>query len=309
MEHILKRVMEMKNKSDFDLFFDLNFKSLNQTDFEKWFAAMAECVHGSDFELIKAGGRNGDKKSDGRRVSTETIFQCYAPESPAKFASKAAAKISDSFPSVVGFWPSMKGWHFVHNNDGGMPTSASDAIEKLREAHPAIKFLTGSRRFLKDELHDKLSLQQLIDIYPKAALNVEGVQMEHVRPLLKKIITERGKQFGSISFGEIPDEAKLEFNRLGEASKFDIRRARSNVDVVGRFLDGQSNPANVTIIQAAMREKYLQLIGLGYTADDIFGKLCEYVRITATSEEIAASHVIVTYFFDSCDVFENVPVS
>ena len=133
--------------------------------------------------------------------------------------------------------------------------------------------------------------------------------MEHIRPLLKRIIAERGKQFGSMAFGEIPDRGKLGFNRLSEASKFDIRRARSNVDVVGRFLDGQSNPSAVSVIQSAMRERYLQLVDLGYDPDDIFGKLCEYVRITATSEEVAASHVIVTYFFDSCDVFENVPVS
>ncbi len=298
----------MKNKSDFDLFFDLNFSSLNQTDFEKWFAEMAQCVFGTDFELIKAGGVKGDKKSDGRRLSTETIFQCYAPESPATFATNAAGKISNSFPEVVKFWPKMKVWHFVHNNDGGLPTSASDKLEELRVAYPSIMFITGSKRFLKDELHDKLSLQQLNHLYPKAALNIEGVQMEHIRPLLKRIITERGKQFGSTSFGDIPDPAKLDFNRLSEASKFDIRRARSNVDVVGRFLDGQSNPSAVNVIQSAMREKYLQLVSLGYDADDIFGKLCEYVRIHATSDEVAASHVIVTYFFDSCDVFENAPV-
>jgi hypothetical protein len=299
----------MKNKSDFDLFFDLNFKSLNQTNFEKWFAALAECVFGSDFELIKAGGTSGDKKSDGRRISTETIYQCYAPESPAKFASNAATKISDSFPTVIGFWPKIKVWHFVHNNDGGLPPTASDKMEELRTANPALKLLSGSRRFLKDELHDKLSLQQLVDLYPKAALDIEGVQMDHVRPLLKRIIAERGKQFGSTDFGAIPDEAKLEFNQFSQASKFDIRRARSNVDVVGRFLDGQSNPASVNIIQTAMREKYLQLVDLGYDADDIFGKLCEYVRNTNTSQEIAASHVIITYFFDSCDVFQNVLVS
>lgn len=291
------------------MFFDYNFSSLNQTGFEEWFAAMAECAYGENFELIKAGGSKGDKKSDGRHLSTETIFQCYAPESPAKFASNAAAKIADSFPEVVKFWPTMKVWRFVHNNPGGLPTSASDSLEALRKAYQNIKFLSGSRRFLKDELHDKLSLQQLIHLYPKAALNIEGVQMEHIRPLLKRIVTERGKQFGSTEFGEIPDRAKLEFNRLNEASKFDIRRARSNVDVVGRFLDGQSNPAAVSIVQSAMREKYLQLVGLGYDPDDIFGKLCEYVRFTGTSEEIAASHVVIAYFFDSCDVFENVPVS
>ncbi|MBX4935187.1 ABC-three component system protein [Rhizobium bangladeshense] len=298
----------MKKKSDFDLFFDFNFKDLNQTEFEKWFADLAACVFGMDFELVKAGGKSGDKKSDGRRVSIETIYQCYAPESPAKFASNAATKIADSFPEVLSFWPKMKAWVFVHNNRDGVPTSASDKLEELREAYPQVTISAVSRRFLKDELHDKLSLQQMIDLYPRAAIDIEGVQMEHVRPLLKKIITECAKQFGTLEFGEIPNEEKLEYNQLSPASKFDIRRARSKIDVVSRFLNGQNNPANVSIIQTAMREKYAQLIGLGYDPDEIFGKLCEYVRIGATSEEVAASHIIVTYFFDSCDVFQNAPV-
>ncbi|WP_222278516.1 ABC-three component system protein [Rhizobium leguminosarum] len=259
--------VENEKKSDFDLFFDFNFKDLNKTDFEKWFAAMAECVFGVDFELVKAGGKKGDKKSDGRRISTETVYQCYAPESPDKFANYAATKISDSFPAVLGFWPQMKEWVFIHNNEDGLPTSASDKLEELRKLYPSLTISTGSRRFLKDQLHDRLSLQQMADLYPKAAIDVEGVQMEHVRPLLKRIISERGKHFGSLEFGEIPDEAKVEFNHLSEASKFDIKRARTNVDVVSRFLDGQNNPSNVSVIQTAMREKYLQLVGLGYEPD------------------------------------------
>ncbi|MCK4205964.1 hypothetical protein J3U99_14400 [Brucella pituitosa] len=299
----------MKRKSDFDQFFDLAFQSATQTAFEKWFADMAMCVFKEDFELIKAGGHHGDKKSDGRVISREAVFQCYAPESPSKFATYAATKIADSFPEVMEYWPDLKEWFFVHNNDGGLPTTASDRLESIRKQYPAVKISTGSRRFLKDELHDKLSLTQLIDIYPKASLDVEGVKMDHVRPLLKRIITERGGRLGSMDFGEIPDEAKLEFNELSEASKFDIRRARANSDVVGRYLDGQSNPTNATIIQAAMREQYMALVDLGYEPDEVLGHLFEYVRTSNTSQEVAASHVIVTYFFEKCDVFKNVPVN
>lgn len=81
------------NKSDFDIYFNNAMATMNQTKFEDWFAAMASRVFGADFELIKAGGQHGDKKSDGRRISTETIFQCYAPESPEKFAKHAKEKI------------------------------------------------------------------------------------------------------------------------------------------------------------------------------------------------------------------------
>lgn len=89
------------NKSDFDLHFNLALATSNQTKFEEWFAAMAACVYGPDFELTKAGGHHGDKKSDGRRISTETLHQCCSPESPWTFAEKAKDKISDSFPEVT----------------------------------------------------------------------------------------------------------------------------------------------------------------------------------------------------------------
>ena len=88
-------------KSDFNDHFDRMFETCDQTEFEVWFANLAGCVWGNDFEPIKAGGKYGDKKSDGRRISTETVYQCYAPESPQTFARRAVAKIEDSFPEVL----------------------------------------------------------------------------------------------------------------------------------------------------------------------------------------------------------------
>ncbi len=294
-------------KTDFDTYFDNSFATMNQTKFEGWFASMASRVYGNDFELIKAGGKSGDKKSDGRRISTETIFQCYAPESPATFATKAKAKIADSFPEVVGFWPSLKEWMFVHNNADGITTAVSDELEEVRRQYPAIKVLTGTRNFLKDELHDKLTLQQLIDIYPSASLNFNDVQMEHIRPLLKRIIAARTVDPEPNTFGDIPDEAKLDYNKLSPDSKHNIRRARPHIDVVDRYLSGMSNPQNASILQAEMRAKYAELKDLGYDADDTLGKLLIFCGGAENATVAAAAYVIVAYYLDACDVFENVP--
>lgn len=298
----------MVRKVDFDLYFDQKYVSATQTEFEKWFAEMALCVFGTDFEVIKAGGKRGDKKSDGRRVSTETVYQCYAPESPATFAKNASDKIRDSFPEVVGYWPNLREWIFVHNNDG-LPTSASDVLEELREEYPEIVFGSGSRRFLKDEFHDRLSIQKLVDFYPSAALNLEGVRMEHIRPLLKRIISERSGILGSCEFGEIPDERKLDFNELSGVAKFEISRATPHVDVVQRYIIGQSNPNNANILQSAMRDKYDELSDFQYSPDEILGELIEFVRLTSDPTERAAAHVVVAYFFGTCDIFKNAPVS
>ena len=297
----------MRKKSEYDLYFDKRVLSANMTEFENWFAEMAQAVFGIDFELIKASGKRGDKKSDGRRLSTETIFQCYAPESPANFAKNAAAKIQDSFPDVVNLWPEMKEWVFVHNNSAGISVTASDKLEELRAQFPDLKIRTATRRFLKDQLHDKLTLQQLADVYPEAAIEVENVRMEDVRPLLRKIIKERGDHLGEENFGAIPRPDKIDHNRLSPVSKRDLLRALGHIDVVRRYLDSLSNPQNASIIQEALQERYSDLVDLGYSPDEVLGMLIESIKVDPSADQHAAALVIVAYFFDSCDIFENSP--
>lgn len=287
------------NKESFNIYFDNAFATMNQTKFENWFADMACRVYGKDFELIKAGGSHGDKKSDGRRISTETIYQCYAPESPKTFAAKAKSKISDSFPAVIDYWPNIQEWIFVHNNEQGISTSISDKLEELRAKYININIVTASRSFLKDELHDKLTLQHLIDIYPSASLDFKAVQMEHIRPLLKKIIEARTTKTDPNIFGEIPNEEKLDFNDLSPDSKYEIRRARPFIGVVDRYLDGMSTPDNASIIQAEIREKYLEFKSLGYDPDEILWKLLVFCGGGDTAAVNAAAYVITAYFIDS----------
>ncbi len=298
----------MTQKSDFNIYFEQRFNSAKKTDFENWFAKLASRRYGSEFELIKAGGQRGDKKSDGRHISDEVIFQCYAPESSTTFALKAAKKIQDSFPEVLHYWPNTKKWFFVHNNVGGLPTGVSNKLEELRELYPEIIIRAVDRDFLKDEFHDRLTLAQLHEIYPEKPLDFANVKMQHVMPLLKKIIEER-KASADLPemFGEIPSAKKLDHNKLSKDSVRDINHARLFTNVVERYIRNLDTPGAASMIQNAMREKYSELVGFGYVADEILVKLREFVGSANTSEEINAAYVIVTYFFDTCDVFENVP--
>lgn len=293
-------------KSDFNLAFNHSYSTNTQTEFETWFRLMMECVHKGDFEIIKAGGVHGDKKSDGRIISEETVFQCYAPESPAKFAANAPSKIEDSFPKIFEYWPKLKTWVLVHNNAGGIGTSVSDVFEALRKAHHPLKVEDGSRRLLKD-LHDQLTLQQLIDIYPGVRLDFGEVQMSSIRPLLRKVEEEHEAPVNPLDFGEEPDPKKLEFNKLSSEARFNIHRARNGLGIVDRYIEGLSRPTSASIIQNALILQYESLRDLGHTPDEILAKLLKFVGDDGTPQITAAAYVIVTYFFESCDIFENVP--
>lgn len=296
------------NRPDFNEHFDRMFATSKQKDFEAWFADLCACVWGNDFEPIKAGGQHGDKKSDGRRISTETVFQCYAPESPATFAAKAVAKIQDSFPDVLRYWPNLTEWVFIHNNMEGITSAVSDTLEDLRSKYPNVKISSASRRYLKDLLHDRLTVSQMLDIYPMARLNFKEVEMEHVRPLLKRIIRDKTTTPDLVDFGGIPDEKKLDYNDLSYDSKLYLKNAFLHIGIVDRYLEAMSVPSNASDLQAEMRAKYLGLKDLGYDPDEILGKLVSFVRgVEDDPKTMAAAYVVVAYYFDACDVFENVP--
>ena len=296
----------MMQKSDFNSAFEHMYSNCNQNEFEAWFRAMMECIHKGDFEFIKSGGRHGDKKSDGRIISGETVFQCYAPESPATFAKYAPGKIKDSFPQVLNYWPNLKAWVFVHNNAGGIGTSASDVLEGLRAEYHPVKIQTRSRQLLK-ELHDNLTMQQLIDIYPGVRLDFGNVQMDTIRPLLRKVKAEHVAPTDPLYFGEDPDPKKLEINKLSSEARFNIQRARKGVGIVDRYIDGLSKPTSASIIQSSLISQYKNYMDLEHTPDEILAKLLKFVGDDGTPTITAAAYVIITYYFDACDIFKNVP--
>ncbi|WP_290485466.1 ABC-three component system protein [Hyphomonas sp. UBA3195] len=298
------------NNEDFCSDFDSAFSTHKQTDFEEWFCDMAELVWGSDFEKIKPGGPQGDKKCDGRLISAETVFQCYAPESPSTFTTNAAAKVANSFPEVTQFWPNLKEWVFVHNNNGGIPPRLSDKLEALRSEYPHIKISEGSRNYLKNNLHDKLNGQQLIDLYPQSfAMKYRNVEMEHIRPLLRKLIDNVKTPIDPTFIGEIPDEKKLEFNQLSLPAKVEIKAAFTRVGIVDRYISSLNTPTGASQLQTKMKSKYEELKFIGYEPDEIIGKLLSWIGDDQSPIVRQAAYVVLAYYFDACDIFENAPIS
>jgi hypothetical protein len=199
-------------------------------------------------------------------------------------------------------------WKLIHNNKGGITGKVSDAIETLKVTYPEVIFSTGARSYLKDELHDKLSISQLLDVYPMAELDFKNVEMQHIRPLLKRIILEKTAGVDPPDFGELPDERKLDFNDLSLDSKLFLTNATPHMSIVDRYLAGMSNPRNASTLQAEIRAKYDELKDHSFEPDEILGKLISFIRgVEDDTKTMAAAYVVAAYYFDACDIFENVP--
>jgi len=296
----------MDTKTQFNEYFDRAYKDKVGNEFENWFAKMASYVFGTDFERVKPGGPKGDMKCDGYNKATETVYQCYAPEGG---KGNFARKINDSFPKVVSFWPDMKGWVFVTNSKDGMPTSATDVIQGLEKKYPGIKFSKLTREQLKAQFHDKLSPAQLDDVYPESYGKIGDVKLEHIKPLIDKIISEAGEELGSEAFGEIPSSAKIDFNEFSGKSKRRIQSGLVKSGIVENYINSFSKPEQATKMQNAMKEKYEDLVGRAYKPDDVLQELIQWIAPSSYDDSRDAAMVIIAHFFESCDIFRNPPAS
>ena len=117
--------MDVVEAAFYRLRFRLAFLEKKGTEFQDWFAKLAAHAFGSDFEAVRPYGRRGDLKCDGRRISTKTVFQCYAPYSMKE--GPLNRKIEQDFDGAYEKWPDMAEWTFVHNDTRGLPASFATA--------------------------------------------------------------------------------------------------------------------------------------------------------------------------------------
>jgi hypothetical protein len=90
---------------------------------------------GADFEEVRPYGPYGDLKCDGRRVSTKSVFQCYAPDSMKE--AELITKVDEDFHGARAHWSAeMAEWVFVHNDGRGLPPNAVRHIEASDRCMP-----------------------------------------------------------------------------------------------------------------------------------------------------------------------------
>ena len=111
--------------------FRVAFLEKKGAEFQDWFAKLAAHAFGPDFEAVRPYGRQGDLKCDGRRVSTHTIFQCYAPYGMKE--ARLNVKIEQDFVGAYENWDDVAQWVLVHNDTRGLPPSSLQLIDRLRK--------------------------------------------------------------------------------------------------------------------------------------------------------------------------------
>lgn len=283
--------------------FRVAFLEKRGTEFQDWFVKLAGYAWGDDFEEVRPYGNVGDWKCDGWRISTGSVFQCYAPRDMS--ASEATAKVRADFGGAVSHWPRMRTWHFVHNDGEGLPPQVTSLFQELREAHTTLHLSPWSEPELLGLL-PMLSRTHAAALFGPAptAISFERLGYSDLQPVLDAI-AQADPDLSQEP--RAPSPAKLEHNKLSPEAADLLRAGRRKEPLVASFIDSQLNPQQGERIAQTFRDKYAELKGLGLKADTIFAHLHRLVGTSGPPQQLAAGLAVLAYLFERCDIFEDAP--
>ena len=287
--------------------FRLAFHTLKGTAFQDWFVRLAGYAFGADFEEVRPYGAYGDLKCDGHRVSTNSVFQCYAPETMKE--AELIAKLDADFHGARAHWAhNMQEWVFVHNDGRGLPPNAVQHIDTLRKSHAPLQIATWSEPELL-LLAMGLDLSALQALFGPAAsiAIVDRLVMSDLVPIIEAL--QRQEPNPSDPPLTPPSPEKLEKNALSEESGLFLRIGRRKSALVDTFFRKSPRADLGERIAEAFRLRYAELKALDLPADTIFKHLQDCAGFNGEPKRQGAALAVIAYFFDSCDIFEDPIVS
>jgi hypothetical protein len=296
--------MDQLQRSIYTDRFRVKFFSLRGEAFQTWFVSMAGHAYGPDFEEVRAYGPKGDLKCDGRRISTKTIYQCYAPYSMKE--SDTVSKVDADFHGAAAHWgPAMSEWVFVHNDDRGLPPGVVRHLDGLRTNNGRLKIETWSEpELLNLAMGLQLtSLQALFGSAPSIAI-IDRLVMADLVPIIEML--ERMEPDANDPPLTPPSVQKLEKNALSTESALLLRMGRRKTSLVESFFRKSPRPDLGERIAEAFRARYAELKLMDLPADTIFRHLQDYAGMSGGDpKRQGAALAILSYFFESCDIFED----
>lgn len=295
--------MDSLQRSIYSDRFHLAFHKLKGVAFQDWFVRIAAYAFGADFEEVRPYGRHGDLKCDGRRISSGSVFQCYAPDTMKEAA--LIKKIDKDFNGARQHWANnMQEWVFVHNDARGLPPKVVQWLDGLRQAHYPLKIATWSEPELF-HLVMGLDRSRLLSLFGPAASieTIDRLAMSDLAPIIDALQRQEPDLADPVLTPPSPE--KLTKNALSEDSGFFLQMGRRKAALVESFFHKSPRHDLGERIAEAFRLRYAELKALDLPADTIFKHLQDYAGFSGEPKRQGAALAVLAYFFDSCDIFED----
>jgi hypothetical protein len=247
--------------------------------------------------------------SDGLLLSELKLYACYAPEVfdydkvIDKFEgdlSKAIEKRGDQFETFV----------FVHNDLRGIHPAVSKAFPNFAAAHPDISLeIFGHRRFR--DLLVTLSRESVEDILGRELPLKEmvyGAGIDELESLLDHLSELRVRQSDAAAIKPVSNR-KLAYNDFSDEMRDDVRKAMIRSADIDHYYASRIDTTERDEVANAFRQEYFSIRETCDDSDQIVYYLEQFVMGNAHAplKKRLATTAVISYFFQTCDIFEDAP--
>lgn len=277
-----------------------------------------------DFRAIKPQGKIGDRKNDGCEPTAGRYYQVYAPEDATTKESASVKKIENDFAGLKKYWGTLhstgiKEFYFVLNDryKGAFPTTHK-ALSDIQKNHGLQKADVFSCKDIENVIFEELSddqIQTVVSFLPDVSTIVKvdyGILTEVVGHILKNIPSKAVP--GKLISPEF--EIKLTFNDLSAAAPY-LKAGSILSSAVESFFERNSDFA-LQAVRQSLNDMYIDATQEGFTANPTIGLTAQdqmYFHILSSATPTVgksqlpaaqrAVQVLLSYFFESCDIFEE----
>ena len=279
--------------------------------FEDYVAKVLGRYH-DDFVNPAPAGTFGDGGCDGLAESGAIFYACYGQRPGRNAERELAAKINSDFARGQSQWTSFHTWKFVTNAPVG-PESLR-ALTALQQSHGPTSARPLTIRLVKpDDLWQDvvgtLDVTVLNELFPGAP-GAENVELADLLPLLDALDTAGSVIDRGGDVLPVP-ASKMDFNALPEASRLEFNSGRLLAPRIDRWYEESSDPSLYDVHGERFRSLYQEARAVTAVPDEVLERL--YVSVAGTNfrmdgKRANAAFAVVSYFFDSCHIFETPPI-
>jgi hypothetical protein len=280
------------------------------TAFEDYVSKVLELYH-DDYVNPAPAGSLGDGGCDGLAESGSIFYACYG-QRPGRLAERElATKIRTDFARGLSEWDSFHTWKFVTNAPVG--PEALRAITEIQVLHgPATDRPLNIRYINKERLWKDVvgafDLEVLNEVFPGAP-GIENVELADLVPLLDSLGAESAAIDTNYAVLPVP-MTKMDYNELPEHSRLEFNAGRRLALRIDRWYGELSDPGVYDANGERFRSLYQSARAVTSVPAEILERL--YVSIAGPNfrmdgKRANAAFAVVSYFFDSCHIFEMPP--
>jgi hypothetical protein len=257
-----------------------------------------------EFTQIKPWGSIGDRKNDGCILSKGIYFQVHSPEDVKKSYHDIIKKIQTDFSGLQSHWDNIQEFYYVLNDKyKGVNADALKLLETIKQSNSLreCKFITAKdlENMLFNLSDDQI--EGIVGNIPDPA-NLASLDYDILNEILEHL-KNRSLNNGAENIVVPNWDEKIQFNNLTTNESVRLTNGYFQLGSLSEYLKNSSD-FTAQELQSKISAMYQEL-AKSYSGSELFWELVNEISPRSSTEYQASSIVIMSMYFETCDIFEE----